>query len=455
MQIFGLNISRAKAAVPVTQWPTSVNNWLGAILEARAGNWQRGIVVDNQEVRKQNTVWACQTLIAADIAKLGVGVIEETDGIWEKDENSAYSPVLRKPNRYQNRIKFYEQWILSKLSPAGNTYVLKERDGSRKVRRLYLLDPTRVQVLVATDGAVYYKLSTDYLSGILEASVVVPASEIIHDVGIALYHPLCGLSPIVACGLAATQSLNIQQQSAKFFENNSKPGGVLTAPATISNETAKRIQDHWDANYAGEANAGRVAVLGDGLKYEAMAVTAVDAQLVEQLKMTDEQICSAHHVPPFMVGVGPMPAFNIVEQLNQQYYSQCLQIHIESIELCLDEGLEMGTTTGVEFDIDGLIRMDSATKTKNATELVKGTVMTPNEARRRFFSLRAKAGGDALYLQQQNYSLEALAKRDAQDDPFKTAAPPAPAPVAPAEGIAPAEDQAKAFTARFKQRMAA
>ncbi|MEP8872515.1 portal protein [Enterobacter hormaechei] len=27
-------------------------------------------------------------------------------------------------------------------------------------------------------------------------------------------------------------------------------------------------------------------------------------------------------------------------------------------------------------------------------------------------------GGDALYLQQQNFSLEALARRDASDDPF-------------------------------------
>jgi hypothetical protein len=33
-------------------------------------------------------------------------------------------------------------------------------------------------------------------------------------------------------------------------------------------------------------------------------------------------------------------------------------------------------------------------------------------------------------MQQQNYSLDALAKRDAKDDPFKTAAPPAPEPAA-------------------------
>jgi hypothetical protein len=38
-------------------------------------------------------------------------------------------------------------------------------------------------------------------------------------------------------------------------------------------------------------------------------------------------------------------------------------------------------------------------------------------------------GGDSAYLQQQNFSLEALAKRDAQPDPFGTSPkPPAPEP---------------------------
>jgi phage portal protein BeeE len=43
--------------------------------------------------------------------------------------------------------------------------------------------------------------------------------------------------------------------------------------------------------------------------------------------------------------------------------------------------------------------------------------MTPNEARRSE-NLPPVTGGDELYLQQQNYSLGALARRDASEDPF-------------------------------------
>jgi hypothetical protein len=77
------------------------------------------------------------------------------------------------------------------------------------------------------------------------------------------------------------------------------------------------------------------------LKFETPDImSAVDAQIIEQLKWSDEKICATFHVPGYMVQVGAPPFNNNVEALAQQYYSQCLQIHIESIELCLTKGLE-------------------------------------------------------------------------------------------------------------------
>lgn len=449
MRLFGLDITRTKAAVaPLASAEWNAGAWF-RIRESFAGAWQRGVVYDNTSILKQSTVWACLTLIMQDIGKIEPRLVERHGDIWEPIDNPAYSPVLRKPNHYQNRIKFFEGWIASKLTQ-GNTYVLKRRDRRGVVDALYLLDPERVKVLVAPDGAVYYQLGADNLAGIGSA-VVVPAREIIHDVGVALYHPLCGLPPLVACALAASQSLSIQQSSLKFFQNHSKPGGVLTAPNRISQETADRIKAHWEANFAGEDSIGKVAVLGDGLKYEPMAVTAVDAELAKQLAWTDEKICSVYHVPPFMVGVGPQPTYDNIEKFTLQYYQQALQHPIECIELCLDEGLELGSTLGVEFDIEGgLFRMDSATKIEHATKGVQGAIFTPNEARRKF-NLPKKTGGDSPMLQEQNYSLEALAKRDAKADPFAKT----PSPSAPASAPSDAEDDdtAKAATLlRFRTR---
>ncbi|EGJ9503938.1 phage portal protein, partial [Escherichia coli] len=146
----------------------------------------------------------------------------------------------------------------------------------------------------------------------------------------------------------------------------------------------------------------------------------VDAQTVEQLKMTAEIVCSVFRVPAYKIGVGQPPSSDNVEALEQQYYSQCLQTLIESIELLLDEALETGENESTEFDVTTLLRMDSERRMKTLGDAVKNTLLTPNEARKRE-NLPPLAGGDALYLQQQNYSLEALSRRDAREDPFASA----------------------------------
>jgi phage portal protein BeeE len=116
-----------------------------------------------------------------------------------------------------------------------------------------------------------------------------------------------------------------------------------------------------------------------------------------------------------------MPTYNNIQSLNVEYYSQCLQRLIEDIELCLDEGLGMGENIGTEFDLDGLLRMDSVTQMSVLKEAVGAAVMAPNEARKKI-DLKPVTGGESPMIQEQNYSLAAIAKRDAKEDPWGAAA---------------------------------
>src|SRR5688572_28694317 len=133
------------------------------ILEPFTGAFQRNIEINRDSVLAYHAVYACITLIAQDIGKLRPKLmIQLPSGIWRETANTAHSPLLRKPNRYQNRIKFFENWIVSKLIH-GNAYVLKGRDQRGVVDNLYLLDPCRVTPMIADDGSVFYQLKTDRL----------------------------------------------------------------------------------------------------------------------------------------------------------------------------------------------------------------------------------------------------------------------------------------------------
>jgi HK97 family phage portal protein len=444
MRLFGLELSRARAgslAAPVPV-PRGSGGWISIIRESFPGAWQKNVEITTPSVLAYPPVFACTTLIAQDIGKTRIRLVEQdTAGVWRVTTSGAFSPVLRKPNRYQTFQKFAEQWIVSKLTQ-GNTYALKQRDLRGIVVALYVLDPCQVTPLIAPDGSVYYQLGTSDLAGIPESDpgtggpVVVPAREIIHDLMVPLFHPLIGVTPIFACGLVALQGMKIQENSTQFFATGSNPGGVLTAPGAIDQSTADRLKAYWDENFTG-ANVGRVAVLGDGLKYEAMSVNAVDAQLIDQLKWTVEQVCACYHVPAALIDSSHQPPYANSEPLVQQYYGQALQPLYIAFENALDEGLGLTEVEervlGTEFDIDDLIWLDVATRTKAASDAIVGGVLTPNESRFKYFGLGAVEGGDTPYLQQQMFSLAALAARDSADPFAKPAAPPPPPALPPAE----------------------
>ena len=436
MNLFGLTVERTKALelrikalsfAALSSVPGS-RGWWPIIRELTTGGWQRNEDIPVETALSNPTLYACITLIARDVAKCRPRIVEyDQNGIKTEVQSPAFSPFLNRPNHYQSRIEFFEWWETSKLT-FGNTYALKARDARNVVVAAYILDPNRVEPLVAPDGSVFYRLGADHLNRVTDV-IVVPAREMFHDRECPLFHPLCGVSPIYAAGWPAIQGLNIRRSSDKFFSNGSKPGGLLLYPGDMDDATAERLKTYWDTNFSGD-NAGKIAILAGGLTYQQMAMTAEQSQLVEQLRLTDEDICRAFHMPRHKVQVGPDPSFDNVEALNQQYYTDCLQRHFEGLELCLTEGQNLPNGLGVDFDLTDLLRMDSQRRMETASKGVQSSIFSPNEARR-LFDLPPVDGGESPLSQQQYFGLDTLAdmrEREAN-------APPAlPAPRPPAAG---------------------
>lgn len=428
MKIFGLEIRRAKALSPVADWR---HGWR-VISEPFTGAWQSNQEEKVGDLSCYPTLYACLSRLSQDIGKLPFCLKREEGGIWNPVDNPAYSPVLRKPNSYQTAQQFRESWILSKLMN-GNAYILKQRDNRNIVTALYVLDPCRVVPMVSESGSVFYQLNYSTPQNLLPASypaeqLIIPASEIIHDRINCLHHHLIGVPPMCAAYWPAAKNLRILRSSAEFFANNAQPGGILTAPAGMSEDDAKEVKEFWEENYGGTSNAGRVAVIGADMKFTSFAMKSADSQLVEQMRYSDEQICQPFGIPPFKIGIGQPPAGMKVDDINQLYYSDALQGHIESMENLLDEGLRISRPEGVELDLEPLLRMDVGKQADVETKLVGGKIKTPNESRKRF-GLPSTGGGDTLWGQHQDYPLGVLAERN-DLNPISEAPAPAPADAA-------------------------
>lgn len=410
MRLFGFDISRKSSAVTVEKALTNVpvsRGWWPLVKEPFTGAWQRNKEKRLDTLLNYPALYACISRVATDIGKLPFCLMSRNaEGIWSEVDSPAFSPVLRKPNHYQTGQQFREYWILSKKTQ-GNTYVLKERDQRGVVVGLYVLDACRVMPLVADNGEVFYQLYTDNLNLLPDGfnELIVPASEIIHDRCICPFHPLIGLPPIAAAYLPALKNMRILRSSAEFFGNNAQPSGILSAPGAISDETAKRLSEHWNTNFTGE-NSGKVAVVGDDLKFMSLSSKSVDAQMVEQLRYSDEQICQPFGIPPFKVGLGTIPSGLGVDAINQLYYDDALQADIQAMETLLTEGLN-ATPYKVDMDETVLMRMDAGKKADYHKTLGDAGLETINEGRLEF-NLPPLDGGDTVYKQQQDFPLSVI-----------------------------------------------
>jgi HK97 family phage portal protein len=452
MRIFGLEIRRAEKAL------NAVSGWRDGwrrIMEPFTGAWQQNCEEKQGTLLCYPTLYACLDSISSDVGKLPFTLQQlQANGIWKYVENPAYSPVLRKPNHYQTQQQFRESWIMSKLIH-GNTYVLKGRDERGVVTRLYVLDPSRVLPMVSDTGDVFYQLNYPTSDNLLPRdypaeNIVVPAREIIHDRLNTFHHQLIGVPPVCAAHWPAVKNMKILRNATTFFANGANPGGILTAPAGMSETDAAQVRDYWNSNFQGE-NSGKVAVIGADMKFTAFAFKSADSQMVEQMRYSDEQICQPFGIPPFIVGIGSIPAGMKVDDMMGLYYQRALQKHIEAMENLLDEGLGISRPLGVELDLEPLLRMDPQRRAEVWGKLTNDGIAAPNEARLPF-NLPPLEGGDTVYMQQQDFPLDQVRLN-------KIAQPEAPQPEVPEEPEQPdpeeqAAEQTRALLAAIEKRFA-
>ena len=399
-RIFGSAPASSRLLVPSYFNAPFAQGWIASVREC-----------NDASLLAFSAVFACVSIISSDLAKLPVRVLRtRPDGGTEAVPDHPVARLLARPNPYQTRVDFFQQWLASMLL-SGNGYAFKSRSAAGAVAALHVLDPARVRVLVADDGAAFYEITSP------QGTATLPASEVVHHRVFTAAHPLSGISPMYAAASSAAVGARIVMNSNRFFANAARPSGALLAPGKISKETAQRLKEEFARNYSGD-NTGSPAVLSEGLTWTSMTLTASDSQLIEQLRYSVEDVARAFRVPSFLLGDMTKATYRNSEQLMRLYYSGCLQYHIEALEARLDADLGIEAGHGVEFDLDALLRSDSAGRFEVYKAGIGSGVLTINEARRSE-GLPPVAGGDVPFIQVQNVPLSVAASAKA---------PPAPTP---------------------------
>ena len=353
---------------------------------------------------QMTAVYACVRILAESIAGLPLHLYRyKGEGKEKAIDHSLYTLLHDEPNPEMTSFVFREA-LMTHLLLWGNAYAQVIRNGKGEVTALYPLLPSRMTVDRDDHGRLYYR----YQRGSDEApsgqksqaeTVILHPSDVLHIPGLG-FDGLVGYSPIAMSKNAIGLAMAAEEYGSRFFANGAAPAGVLETPTLIKDIT--KLRDSWNEAYGGSGNAGKIAILEEGMTFKPISMSPQDSQLLETRKYQLDEIARIFRIPPHMIGDLEKSSFNNIENMSREFVTYTLGPWMARWEQSLARALlsrDEKRQYFIRFNVDGLLRGDYKSRMEGYAIGRQNGWMSANDIREleNMDLIPSEAGGD-LYL---------------------------------------------------------
>lgn len=320
------------------------------------------------------TVGAAIRLISETIGGLPLHVYQGADANKRKAEATWQWGLLHEePNPDQSAFDLLCD-ISASVEAWGNAYVRKSKSG-RRVVSLDLIDPTVVTVKRDGGQKLYELLWADGVERLTSA-------QVLHIRGFTPRGGLVGISPIAMHRPSLSSARSLQDFQARFYQNDATPSLYISVPGEINAEQARETKARWQAEQGGIANAGSVAVLGNGATLNQLTIPMRDAQFIETQQYGAELAAR--------IFLGPAASLlgsdenQKTEEESLRFVNFCLLPRLRRIERALKADFDLfpdGAPLYPEFHIDEFLRADAATRAEVQHKQIQSGLLLIDEGR--------------------------------------------------------------------------
>ena len=398
-------------------------------LASRFVNWWRGAPQDTGGVRTLNsqsfleslglsrkrkptsevTYFTCLKMLSETLAKMPVKYYQKTDrGIVEAEQTETSKLLTKRPNPFMTPTVFWNTVEMNR-NHYGNAYVymrkkfIRQRYGGEfRIIDLWVMQSNCVQIVVddagifAGVGRLWY-VYTDPTSG---RQYVFSTDEVMHFKTSFSFDGITGL-PVqqilkdTVSGASASQDF-----MNKMYESG------LTAKATLEytgelNEGAKEaLRQSFEEFGSGAKNVGKILPVPLGMKLTPLDIKLTDSQFFELKKYTALQIAAALGIKPNQINDYSKSSYANSELQQLSFYVDTelfiIKQYEEEINYKMMTEEEQDSGFYYKYNEKVLFRTDSKTQMSYLKEGVGGSIIKPNEARRKLDMPDAE-GGDELF----------------------------------------------------------
>ena len=326
-----------------------------------------------------SAVYGCVSAIAETVASLPLILFRRKGDDRERaSDHPLYRVLHDQANPHMTALELREL-MQAQVLLRGNSFARVVTGWDGQVRELWPL-PVDTQVLRLPDGKLAYEYSDK-----AGKRVRLLSDEVLHLKHRAGDEAVLGVSPIAAAREVVQLALAERQHGTAMFEGGTRLSGVLTMPGVLKDNQRDSLKASWKANYSGAKNSGGVPILEAGMTYQAISMTADDAQYLASRQFSVEEVCRLFRVPPTLVGDLRHGNYSNSVELARQFVTLTLRRHL----LMWEQGIasKLLTEAGrriyfAEHQVEGLLRGDATNRASFYGAGIKDGWLLPSEARR-------------------------------------------------------------------------
>ncbi len=363
-------------------------------------NYQDSRAANASGVMGLATAWACIRLVAGTISSLPLMIYKRGDVGREVDTEHPLYRILHSPNADQTSLNFW-QFMSAALELHGNAFaeIVRASDG-RVIALQPPIPPDLVRVHRLANGALEYEVTVQGSKRAIAQNLMLHIRGFGGD-------PLGGLSTLTYARHTFGIAIALERAAGGIFSNGVSSNIAFMSERQLTAEQMDMATKIVGEKYAGAINQGRPLILNSDMKVQTLSLNPEDAQMLESRGFGVEEICRFFSVPPHMIGhTSKATSWGTgIEQMTIGFVQYSLRERLKNIESTLEKQLltEVERQAGmrIEFNIEGLLRGDSKTRSEvHASALLNGW-RTINEVRA-IENLPPVEGGDTPRMQMQN-----------------------------------------------------
>lgn len=368
------------------------------------GPTHSGVSVNSDSAMRLITVQNCVRMRSSTLSRLPCHVMEQDGKLKNKATDFyLYEKLLHQPNSWMTAPEF---WGMAEayMSLRGNFIAYKSGLPGRPIRELIPI-PINPGVDSLTGGIIHRTGLTQITQNedyTLDYEVQfkngdtkhLSESQVFHLRGLTL-NGFTGLNPIEYAREAIGKGIASEQHLARWFAKGLHPSAIIKHPQPLNGPAFANRREALKERYEGLGKSHEFMLLDEAMDISFPAISLVDAQFIEQMKLTEAQICGMFRVPLMLVNGGDKaPTYASAEQFMLFY--QMFSIDVGVYESAIRRDLlnpEERQKYYAKFSLNALNRGDFKTRMAGYREGVNAEIFSPNECRE-WEDLNPYEGGD-------------------------------------------------------------